>query len=193
MFWGVFFSCEFEVFLIVPIQLRKRVVSLKAEVHWQKWVFWLKYVFFCLGYWGILGFIREVKLGAHSKNYWGVLVNIDLFSYNEAVSLWSLLASCEMMAFFLIFNELTGRFCSRKCTCSKYFFLASEHLNSLENEPVLISGKMNWHIKQHSVRLSFSSTSCQPIFTIWRPGKKNTIAKSPYLASQTKHLHDTQL
>ena len=68
----------------------------------------------------------------------------------------------KTMALSFILNELANN-CLHP---------APEHLNSCENEPILISGKITWVKKQSLVRVNFMSRRVQAMSTVWRPCQK---------------------
>ena len=92
----------------------------------------------------------------------------------------------NMIAFFLILNELTVKHIqwSGKLRYSAEWlnilggtpvlnlFLASEHLNSSKDEPVLIFDKMSWKKINALARINFLSRTVQSMFTIRRQGGK---------------------
>ena len=120
----------------------------------------------------------------------GILVKICLFSWDTEVFLCGIrLLTGKMIAFFFIFNELPNRYLqwpgkssvrlnnqiSRKLHLFWIYLLHQKHLNSLANEPFLISAKMTFRKKQSHVRTTFLPRTDQPMSTIMvkmRPVKK---------------------
>ena len=95
----------------------------------------------------------------------------------------------KMIVFFLILNELTVKHIqwSGKLRYSVEWlnilgstpvlnlFLASEHLNSSKDEPVLTFNKMSWKKIKALARINFLSRTVQPMFTIRKQGKKENL------------------
>ena len=92
----------------------------------------------------------------------------------------------KIIVFVLIFNELTVKHIQWSgklrysvewlnilgSTSVLNLFLASEHLNSSKDEPVLIFNKMSWRKIKALARINFLSRIIQPMFAIQRQGKK---------------------
>ena len=95
----------------------------------------------------------------------------------------------KIIVFFLIFNELTVKHIQWSgklrysvewlnilgSTSVLNLFLASEHLNSSKDEPVLTFNKMSWKKIKALARINFLSRTVQPMFTIRKQGKKENL------------------